>query len=160
MGLNTRPNRRCRGIQWQGVAAGSSPGSDGGSGGAFSSANSATIRSTMPAGRDEVQCAWRTCGFMLSRTSAGVSSWWLIPGFCRIERKIDKCGVASCCGGQGWGLRRSGLNGLRAAEGVAGIPHECVPGLFRVFSAFMAIYARFPGFSGGSPSGCFSFGIP
>ena len=110
--------------------------------------------------RDEVRRAWRTCGFMLSRTSAGVSSWWLIPGFCRIERKIDKCGVASCCGGQGWGLRRSGLNGLRAAEGVAGIPHECVPGLFRVFSAFMAIYARFPAFSGGSPSGCSPFAIP
>jgi hypothetical protein len=49
---------------------------------------------------------------------------------------------------------------LRAGGDAAGIPHESVPGLFRVFPAFMAIYARFPVFSGGPPFVRFPVGIP
>jgi len=48
----------------------------------------------------------------------------------------------------------------RAAEGGAGIPHESVPGLFRVFPAFMAIYGHFPGFSDYPSFARFPVGIP
>jgi hypothetical protein len=100
--------------------------------------------------------------FVASSRVTGISSWvsGFIPGFCRIARKSTsglRGGAGVGAGGAGGGV--PGIN-PRAAEGGAGIPHESVPGLFRVFPAFMAIYARFPAFSGGPPFVRFPVGIP